>query len=170
MERLTCDYCGLPFRAPARPAAGAKAYCCSGCALADQLGIEGEKFPISPQLIFDLVLGFGVFNQFLLMLLAAALRRDGKADTAVLCVLLSAGLGGLLYLATLAWQWRSRWLRASDAFLYALLAAPALGGATLALSLKRGDAALAVAVANLLLVLWQGRGFLRRLRAQKRNG
>ena len=116
------------------------------------------------------MLGFGVFNQFLLLLLATALRRDGQADTAVLCVLLSAGLGGVLYLATLAWQWRSRWLRASDAFLYALLAAPALGGAVVALWLRRGDAALAVAVANLLLVLWQGRGFLRRPRARPRRG
>lgn len=163
MERLTCDYCRLPFRAPYKPAAGAKAYCCSGCALASQLGIEGEQFPISPQLIFDLVLGFGVFNQFLLVLLAAALRRDGRADTAALCVTISAALGAGLYLAALAWQWRSRWLRASDAFLYALLAAPVLGGVTLALCLKRGDAALLAAVANLALVVWQGRGFLRRL-------
>ncbi len=167
MERLTCSYCGLPFRAPYKPVAGAKAYCCSGCALADQLGIAGEKFPVSPQLIFDLVLGFGVFNQFLLVLLATALRRDGKLDSAVLCVALSAGLGAALYLAALAWQWRSRWLRASDAFLYALLAAPALGGAAVGLWLKRGDAALVGAVANLLLVLWQGRGFLRRLWARR---
>jgi hypothetical protein len=167
MERLTCDYCGLPFRAPYKPAAEAKAYCCSGCALADQLGIEGEKFPISPQLIFDLVLAFGVFNQFLLVLLATALRRDGKVDSAVLCVTLSAALGAVLYLAALAWQWRSRWLRASDAFLYALLAAPALGGATVGLWLKRGDATLVAALANLLLVVWQGRGFLRRIWARR---
>ncbi len=167
MERLTCDYCGLPFRAPYKPAAGAKAYCCSGCALADQLGIEGEKFPISPQLIFDLLLAFGVFNQFLLVLLATALRRDGKVESAVLCVTLSAGLGAMLYLAALAWQWRSRWLRASDAFLYALLAAPALGGATVGLWLNRGDAAVITAGANLLLLAWQGRGILRRLWARR---
>ncbi len=167
MQRLTCDYCGLPFRAPYKPATEAKAYCCSGCALADQLGIEGEKFPISPQLIFDLVLAFGVFNQFLLVLLATALRRDGRVESAVLCVTLAAGLGAVLYLAALVWQWRSRWLRASDAFLYALLAAPALGGAVVGLWLKRGDAALVAAVANLLLVVWQGRGFLRRLWARR---
>ncbi len=167
MERLTCDYCGLPFRAPYKPAAGAKAFCCSGCALASRLGIEGEKFPISPQLVFDLVLGFGVFNQFLLVLLAAALRRDGRVEPALLCVTIAAALGATLYLAALAWQWRSRWLRASDAFLYALLSAPVLGGAAIGLWLHRGDAALVSAVGNLLLVCWQGRGFLRRLWARR---
>ena len=168
MERLTCDYCGLPFRAPFKPAADAKAYCCSGCALASQLGIEGEKFPISPQLIFDLVLAFGVFNQFLLVLLAVALRRDGQADSAAFCVALSAGVAALLYLAAAVWQWRRRWLQTTDTFLYAVLAAPVLGGAAVGLWLKRGDAALLAAVANLLLVLWQGRGFLRRAWARRK--
>ncbi|MFT3828889.1 MAG: hypothetical protein QM691_04195 [Opitutaceae bacterium] len=169
MERLVCDYCGLPFRAPHKPASGAKAFCCSGCALASKLGIEGEKFPVSPQLVFDLALAFGVFNQLLLVLLAAAWRRDGRPEGAALCVTLSAALGGVLYLAALVWQWRSRWLRATDAFLYAALAAPVLGGVTLALWLKCGDAALVAAAANLLLVLWQGRGFLRRLWAGQRG-
>ncbi|HLP01332.1 MAG TPA: hypothetical protein VK163_04850 [Opitutaceae bacterium] len=168
MERLTCDYCGLPFRAPYKPPAGEKAFCCSGCALASKLGIEGETFPVSPQLIFDLALAFGVFNQLLLVLLVAALRRDGRFDGAALCVTISAALGGALYLTALGWQWRSRWLRATDAFLYAALAAPVLGGVTVALWLKRADAALVAAVANLLLVVWQGRGFLRRLWARKR--
>ena len=167
MERLTCDYCGLPFRAPYKPAPGTKAYCCSGCALASRLGIEGEKFPITPQLLFDLGFAFGVFNQLLLVLLGVALRRDGRAEAAALCVLTSAGLGAVLYLAAIVWQWRSRWLQASDAFVYALLGAPLLGGAVLALWLRRGDAALLAAVANLVLLLWQARGFLRRLWAQR---
>jgi hypothetical protein len=168
MERLTCDFCGLPFRAPYKPPAGEKAFCCSGCALASKLGVEGGSFPVSPQLVFDLVLGFGVFNQLLLGLLATALRRDGRTDGAEFCVLISAALGALLYLAAFGWQWRSRWLRASDAFLYALLAAPVLGGVVFAVWFRRGDAALIVAGANLLLVLWQGRGFLRRLWARRR--
>ena len=167
MERLTCDYCGLPFRAPRRPPAGEKAFCCSGCALASRLGIEGDRFPVSPQLVFDLALAFSVFNQLLLVLLAAALRRDGRGDAAAWCVAISASLGGLSYLAALGWQWRSRWLRPADAFLYALLAAPVIGGAAVALWLVRGDAAFVAAAANLLLVLWQGRGFLRRAWARR---
>ena len=43
MERLTCDYCRLPFRPPRRPEVGTKVFCCSGCALASQLGIDGER-------------------------------------------------------------------------------------------------------------------------------
>ena len=75
MQRLSCDYCGLPFRAPYKPAAGEKAFCCSGCAMASRLGIDGEAFPVTPQLVFDLVFAFAVFNQFLLWLLAVALVR-----------------------------------------------------------------------------------------------
>lgn len=168
MERLTCDYCGLPFRAPYKAAPGEKVFCCSGCALASRLGIEGERFPITPQLVFDLVLAFGVFNEVLLGLLAFALRGEGRPTAAALCVTISAALGAVVYLAALAWQWRSRLLRASDAFLFALLAAPALGGSAVALWLGRGEAAFVPAAANLLLLLWQARGFLRRFRARRR--
>ena len=162
MERLTCDYCGLPFRAPYKPAAGAKAFCCSGCAMASRLGIEGEKFPVSPQLVFDLLFAFGVFNQFLLWLLAMALGREGRADGAALCLLISVALGTLFYLATLVWLWRSRWLRASDGFVFALLAGPVLAGTALGWLGQGRFGAPMVAGANLLLLVWQARGFLRR--------
>ncbi|MBK8478261.1 MAG: hypothetical protein IPL39_18775 [Opitutaceae bacterium] len=128
MERLNCDYCGLPFRAPYKPAAGDKAYCCSGCAMASRLGIEGGEFPVSPQLVFDLLFAFAVFNQFLLWLLAVALVRDGRTEGAALCLRISVGLGALAYVATLGWQWRSRWLGVSDGFVFALLAGPVVGG------------------------------------------
>ena len=162
MERLTCDYCSLPFRAPYKPAAGAKAFCCSGCAMASRLGIEGEQFPISPQLVFDLLFGFGVFNQFLLVLLAAALRRDGAAAGAGLCVTISALLGATSFLVALAWQWRSRWMQASDAIVFAVLAAPVAGGAVFGVRFHLVSGVAVAAVANLALVGWQGRGFLRR--------
>ena len=166
-KRPACDYCGLPIREQPKPVASGTAFCCSGCAMASRLSIEGDQFPVTPQLIFDLVFGFGVFNQLLLVLLAAARRSDGRAEAAALCVAISAGLGAALYLAALGWQWRGRWLRASDVWLYSLLATPVLGGAVVALCLKRGDAALAAAVANLVLAAWLGRGFLRRALAKR---
>lgn len=167
MERLNCDYCGLPFRAPYKPAAGDKAYCCSGCAMASRLGIEGGEFPVSPQLVFDLLFAFAVFNQFLLWLLAVALVRDGRLDGAALCLRISAGLGALAYLATLVWQWRSRWLGVSDGFVFALLAGPVAGGAVLAWLGQGGLGAPVLAGANLLLLAWQARGFLRRVWARR---
>ena len=169
MERLTCDFCRLPFRAPARPAAGRKVYCCSGCAMADQLGIDGAQFPITPQLVFDLVFGFGVFNQALLLLLATALGREGRMGGAALCLLISAALGVVLYLVALAWQGRAGWLRASDAFVFALAAGPLLAGLVLAWrTCGFAGAALGLAV-NLGLVLWSVRGFLRRWWARRRG-
>ena len=167
MERLTCDYCGLPFRAPYKPAAGAKAFCCSGCAMASRLGIEGEAFPVTPQLVFDLLFAFGVFNQFLLWLLAVALLRDGRAEGALLCLRISVALGVLAYGAALLWQWRSRWLGASDGFVLALLAGPVAAGAVLVLLRQGMIGAPVSAAANLLLLAWQGRGFLRRQWARR---
>jgi hypothetical protein len=167
MERLTCNFCGLPFRAPTRAAATAPVFCCSGCALASQLGIGGGKFPITPQLLFDLGFAFGVFNEFLLGLLAVALRHEARAPAAAFCLVISVGLGASLYLAALAWQWRARWLRASDVFVFALAAGPVLAGLALAWAQYRGLGAASAAGANLGLTLWSARGFLRRWWARR---
>lgn len=170
MERLTCDYCGLPFRAPYRPAAEAKAYCCSGCAMASQLGIAGDKFPITPQLVFGLVFAFGVFNQLLLWGLAATLGREGRAGSAALFLLISVALGAVLYLAALLWLLRAKWLRASDGFVFALLAGPALAAVVLAWANRGSLGALIGFGANSLLGLWQARGFVRRWWAGRSKG
>jgi hypothetical protein len=138
--------------------------------MASQLGIEADRFPITPQLVFDLVFGFGVFNQFLLVLLSRALGHDGRPILADRCMAGSAALGALLYAAALAWQWTRKWMRPSDAIVYALLSAPLAGGVVVAVSLHRIDAALAAAAANLLLLVWQSRGFLRRRWAKLRQG
>ena len=168
MERLTCDYCRLPFRSPRRPEVGTKVFCCSGCALASQLGIDGERFPVTPQLVFDLVFGFGVFNQGLLGLLALALQREGRGAGAGLCCLIAVALGALLYLAALAWQWRSGWLRASDGFVFALAAGPVIAGGALTWAHHGGIGAALTTGATLGLVAWSTRGFLRRWWARKR--
>jgi len=168
MERLTCDYCRLPFRAPRRQAEPTKVFCCSGCALASQLGIDGERFPVTPQLVFDLVFAFGVFNQGLLSLLALALHREGRTGGEALCGLLAAALGAICYLAALAWQWRSGWLRTSDAFVFALAAGPVAAGVALA-SRNHGGVGTALATGvNLGIALWSARGFLRRWWARQK--
>jgi hypothetical protein len=96
-----------------------------------------------------------------------ALGREGRSDGAARCLLISVALGALLYLATLVWQWRSRWLRVSDGFVFALLAGPVFAGAALGWYGLGRYGAPAVAGANLLLLLWQARGFLRRLWARR---
>jgi hypothetical protein len=138
--------------------------------MAARLGIEGNQFPVTPQLVFDVVFGLGVFNELLLVPFATVLRNGGNEGGAALCVAISGGLGLVLHLAALVWQWHIRWVRASDAVLYALLAAPVLGGAGVALSLRSGGAALIAALANLALAVWLARGFLRRVCARRRRG
>ena len=166
-ERLTCGYCGRPFNAGDEPRAGPSPFCGSGCAMAARLGIDGEKFPVTPQLVFDAAYGLAVFNELLLLPLAAVLWRDGRGDAAALCVTISISLGAAAFLAALFWQWRSGWLRAGDRRLYASLAVPTLGGAAVALCLKRGDIALLPAASNLVLALWLARGFLKRVMAKR---
>jgi hypothetical protein len=137
--------------------------------MAARLGIEGDKFPVTPQLVINVLFGLGVFNEFLLLPLAIVIRNGGNAGAASLCVAASGGLGLVLYLVALAWQTHIRWLRTSDAMLYSLVAVPVFGGAVIALCLKRGDAALVSSLANLLLAGWLARGFLRRARAKRRR-
>lgn len=170
MERLNCGYCGLPYRSSRKPAPDGKAFCCSGCAMAARLGIEGDQFPVTPQLVFDLAFGLGVFNELLLVPLAMVLRNGGNDGGAALCVAISGGLGATLYLAALVWQASIRWMRSGDAVLYVLLAAPVFAGSGVALYLKTGGAALLAAAANLVLAVWLARGFLRRMCARRRRG
>lgn len=170
VEQPTCGYCGRPFNAKDEQRPVVKPFCGSGCAMAARLGIQGAQFPVTPQLVFDVVFGLGVFNELLLVPLAMVLHNGGNEGGAALCVAISGVLGVTLYLAALAWQWRIRWVRAGDAVLYALLAAPVLGGAGVALYLKSGGAALIAAVANLALAVWLARGFLRRVRARRSRG
>ena len=167
VEQPKCGYCGRPFNAKdaQRPV-----FCCSGCAMAARLGIEGDQSPVTPQLVFDLVFGLGVFNELLLVPLAMVLRNGGNEDGAALCVAISSGLGVTLYLAALVWQASIRWMRSGDAALYALLAAPVFGGAGVALYLRSGGAALSAAAANLVLGAWLARGLLRRMCARHRRG
>src|SRR5262245_61966083 len=132
MQRVTCSYCGLPFRVARPPAAGEPTYCCSGCAMASRLGIEGEKFPITPQLLFGLGYGFAVFNQLALGVFAGALAREGRGDTALLLQRIDVGLGVAVFLGALAWLGSARWIRIADAVVFALLAGPMVAAAILA--------------------------------------
>lgn len=167
VEQPKCGYCGRPFNAKdaQRPV-----FCCSGCAMAARLGIEGDQSPVTPQLVFDLAFGLGVFNELLLVPLAMVLRKGGNEDGATLCVAISGGLGATLYLAALVWQASIRWMRSGDAVLYALLVVPVFAGSGVALYLKTGGAALLAAAANLALAVWLARGFLRRMCARRHRG
>ena len=169
VEQPTCGYCGRPFNAKEEQRPGVMPFCGSGCAMAARLGIEGDQFPVTPQLVFDLAFGLGVFNELLLVPLAMVLRNGGGEGGAALCVAISGGLGVALYLAALVWQASIRWMRSDDAVLYALLAAPVFGGAGVALYLRSGGAALIAAAANLVLGVWLARGFLRRMCARRRR-
>lgn len=161
MERLVCSYCGIPFRS-LRRADGEPAYCCSGCAMAARLNFSATAFPVTPQLVYGLILGFAVFNQALLIVLAFALVNERRVDTASRFAAASAVLAIVLFAGALVWQWRARLVRRTD------FAAFAIAGAFLAadvflLSVSAfGAASLAGLAATGLAAMWQLRGVARK--------
>jgi hypothetical protein len=162
MNRVTCDFCGLPFRVRWLPPSGHGVYCCSGCALAAQMRLEGDQWPVTPQLVFNLGFGFAVFNQVLLWLIGLGLVRDGQAVLAARFGLGSIALGALVFAGSLVWQILQGWMRATDLAAYgAALAANGFGAWVL---VHHGwtEAGACYLTASMALVAWQARGWIRK--------
>lgn len=161
MERVVCSYCGIPFRTR-RAIRDEPLYCCSGCALASRLHIEGDNVPVTPQLLFGLGSGFAMFNQLLLLLLAWALARENRPEAAALFAAISAGIGIAIHAGALAWQWFSRLLRVNDVIVFA---SSGMISGTAVFFIARQDvwrAAIAALAATGIVAIWQARGFFRK--------
>lgn len=161
MERVTCAFCGLPFRVRvARP--GESHFCCSGCALASRIPVTAEGLPVSRALVVALVLGFGLFNQLLFTALAAATAAEGRQAEADLFVLVAQAVGGVLTVACMAFVVTAIQRTASDWGV--LVAALAGGGVALWRWMSLGPAASSwvLLATNLFLAAWLTRGWLRR--------
>lgn len=167
--RAVCSYCGVPFRTFGGGAESGTDYCCSGCAMAARLNISGEKFPVTPQLVYLLILGFGVFNQALLIVLALALVNEGRAETAERFAAASAIVAVGLFAAALVWQLRSRPVRATDIAAFAIAGAFAAADIYLLMGSAFGAASLAGLAATGCAALWQSRGFARRWLGRRRR-
>ncbi len=157
--KVTCQHCALPF-AVARVTPGRAVYCCSGCALAARVTVDGQgNFPINAALVTALGVGFFYFNQVLFWLLAVLVARteDGAAGAAPLGWA-SLALGAVAWLALGYFQLREGARRGAD------LALAAGVGALLACGAAGGGAAVA-AGANALWMAWCLRGLVRGRRA-----
>jgi hypothetical protein len=161
VPRIVCSYCGLPFRS-LRPADNEPAYCCSGCAMAARLNISGEKFPVTPQLVYGLILGFGIFNQALLIVLAFALVNERRLETAEKFAAVAAVLAIVLFVVALAWQWRARLMRRTDLAAFVIAGVFLMADAFLLSKSAFGAASLAGLAATGLAAMWQARGFPRK--------
>jgi len=161
VERLVCSYCGIPFRSRG-PAGTEPVYCCSGCAMASRMSIQGSEFPVTPQLVFGLVLGFAIFNQLLLLVLSLALVREERADTAALFAGISAVLGVVVFAAAFVWQLHSRLFRTTDVIAFAHGGVLAFA-AVFFLTQSRPDLAAGAGIAaTTLAAIWQMRGMIRK--------
>lgn len=155
-ERVTCHYCGLPFKVR-RVEPGQPVYCCSGCAVAARIPAQGGDWPLTAELGLACAAGFLFFNQVLLEVLAGLMRGDGREVTADRIHLAGLGLGVVVWLLLAIFQWRSGARRAIDGVVLAVT------GLTLGAALFTSSAWCAAgAVAGLML--WAARGLGRKRR------
>lgn len=155
MDRVTCEYCGLPFRVR-RSEPGRPVYCCTGCAMLGRIPVDDQgQFPVNGHLVSALVTGFVVFNQLLFWLVAELLVREGRAAQAARFFWLSAGAAGAVWLSLLWLQWREREFHTAEKI--AMLAGVAGLGAAYC---QRPPPPALLAGLSAALAVWTFRGLL----------
>ena len=145
--------------------------------MAARLNITSGAFPVTPQLVYNLVIAFCVFNQALLKLLAIALVQEQRADTAGRFALASAILALGVFAMELIWQWRASVKRGTDVAVFVVAGIFAAADAWLLLRASPGAAAIAGIVSTATVAIWQSRGVVRKwigggarkLRAEENN-
>jgi len=162
MPQVPCQYCGLPFRVR-RVEPGRTYYCCSGCALASRLppgGVEG-RYPVVPELIAALAVGFFYFNTVLFWTLALEIAREGRPETAAIFARMSAVVGTLVWATLVVGLARAAAQRWSDVLVMA-----ATGG-LLFVGLRAPLSPGEIVAADAALGLWVARGWSKQKLSQK---
>ena len=157
MTRVSCHYCGLPFKVR-RVEEGRDYFCCTGCAMLSRVPVDEKgQFPVNAHLVSALVTGFLFFNQLMFWLVAVLLVRESKMVLAVRIFWLSGGAATAVWLALALMQWKERAARAWD---YLFMA---LGLVALAVAFRRQPPwPLEMAITNAVLIGWSFRGLLRK--------
>jgi len=169
MQKVTCNFCGLPF-AVLRAEPGVDYFCCSGCALASRIPLgSGGQFPISPGLIIALTFAFGLFNQLLFAVLGSALVNEGRGEVGARLEMVSTILGGAVVLAGAGFALISRGRSGGDAIVGPLML---IIGAWFGWVAWRFDPGLVIwssLAINLVLAAWLARGWCWRAYAKSRT-
>jgi len=157
MTRVSCHYCGLPFKVR-RVEEGRDYFCCTGCAMLSRVPVDEKgQFPVNAHLVSALMTGFLFFNELLFWLVAVLLVRESKMALAVRFFWLSGGTALVVWLALAILHWKERAARAVDVIFMAL------GLVVLAVAFRRQPPwPLELAVANAVLIVWSFRGLLRK--------
>lgn len=168
MERVSCDFCGLPFSVRPAPA-GATHFCCSGCALASRIPVHDGTLPVSKQLMIALALGFGVFNQIMFSVLGAAVADEGRVELGARLMVVSLSVGFLVLLVNIAFLATIRPWRTSDVIGASLGIFAAVSAVW---SIVKGEVAGAtwfLLGSSCWFVFWMTRGWLRRALRRKQS-
>ena len=161
--KVVCEHCGLPFSV-GRVARGKAVYCCSGCALAARVPVDGQgHFPVNAALVSALGAGFVFFNQALFWMLALLLARQPDAASATNAgrfTLASLAAGAAVWVAVAFFQARAGASRVIDRV--------ALGASGFGLGWAVAGARAEIALlCNALLAVWALRGLARKKVAEK---
>jgi len=167
MKKIPCTFCGLPVRVGSDPSEE-PVYCCSGCALAAQIPMDGGYLPISRQLIVSLTLAFAYFNQFLFWSLAFALRGEGRDLLADRFEWITLALGALVLIGTLIVFFRASVHRWTDWLVMALIGLSVVFAVVSGSRIGLTPAVAWVLGTNTLMLILLSRGFLKRLLRNRR--
>ena len=155
MNKVSCHYCGLPFKV-VRTRPDGEYFCCSGCALASRVPVGADgRFPTNPALVTAMAAGFVFFNQMLFWLLSVLLVREGRLPVAGRFAAASLVAGAVVWGGLVVVQWRLGARRWPDLLVTVLTAG------LLACGVATGAPPCALA-ATASLLAWGARGFLKK--------
>lgn len=185
MLKVTCSYCGLPFKAsvrgnaseapgatiaPGQRAPRAQAYyCCTGCAMLARVPVDDKgQFPVNAHLVSMLATAFLFFNQLLFWLLATLVMRQYKPALAGRFLVISAAVAIVVWGAVAFVQWRGKSARASDIAMLALALGVHGWMIMQTWAVSGSPCHWPMALANAALIAWSFRGVWRKRRKTHR--
>lgn len=168
MTKPPCTFCGLPVRVGPNLSNEQPIYCCSGCALAAQIPVDGGNLPISRQLIVSLALAFAYFNQFLFWSLAFALRGEARDVLAGRFDAITLAIGIVVLVATVVVFLSARVHRWTDWVVLTFVAGLTVVGVILGIEGGLSSTVAWVLATNTLMVILLSRGWVKRLLRNRR--
>ncbi|MFT3781253.1 MAG: hypothetical protein QM790_04490 [Nibricoccus sp.] len=156
MERVTCYYCGLPFKVR-KVEASRDYFCCTGCAMLSRVPIDEKgQFPVNAYLVGALATAFVFFNQLLFWLVAVLLVREARMEVAVRLFWASGGAALVVWLSLAFCLWKAKSVRLWDFVIMTL----AICGHAFAFR-RLPPVPLEMALTNVVLIVWLFRGVFR---------
>jgi hypothetical protein len=164
MAKVSCHYCGIPFRVT-RVEENREYFCCTGCAMLSHVPVDEKgQFPVNAHLVSALAAGFLLFNQLLFWLVAELLVRESRMVLAERFFWLSGAAALLVWLCLAVLHGKERAWKALD------IVCMAAGLIVLAAACRRlPPHSFEMACSSVAVIAISFRGLFRRLLRSQKN-